>query len=143
MNWGYKILAVYLGFVAVIVFMVFRSSNEKFDLVTKDYYAKELKYQDQIERVKRTGQLTGKVVVSQENSSLKVTLPADFNGKSLKGDLLLYFPADETKDVKKAFSGSELTITLPIQAGNKGMHTLQVNWEADNQQYYYEEKIFL
>src|SRR5574343_962446 len=105
MNWGYKILAVYLSFVAVIVFMVFRSSNEKFDLVTKDYYAKELKYQDQIERVKRTGQLTEKVVVTNENNELKITLPGDFAGKTLKGELLLYCPADESKDVKKAISG--------------------------------------
>ena len=143
MNWGYKILAVYLGFVAVIVFMVFRSSNEKFDLVTKDYYAKELKYQDQIELVKRTDQRTEKVVVTNSNNELKVTLPGDFAGKSLKGDLLLYCPADESKDVKKAFSGTERTIILPIQEKVKGMYNLQVNWEADNQQYYYEEKIFL
>ena len=61
MNWGYKILAVYLVFVAGIVVMVYKSSTQKIDLVTTDYYAKELKYQERIDAVKRTTALSGKV----------------------------------------------------------------------------------
>ena len=45
MNWGYKIILVYVLFVAGIVFLVVRSSMENTDLVTSDYYEKELKYQ--------------------------------------------------------------------------------------------------
>jgi len=40
MNWGYKILFVYIAFVAGILAMVFGSSSQKVDLVTPDYYAK-------------------------------------------------------------------------------------------------------
>ena len=45
MNWGYKILTVYIIFIAGILFLVFKSSNQNQDLVTKDYYEQELKYQ--------------------------------------------------------------------------------------------------
>ena len=49
MNWGYKILFVYIAFIAGILLMVFKSSTQKRDLVTADYYAKELKYQERID----------------------------------------------------------------------------------------------
>jgi hypothetical protein len=58
MNWGYKILFVYLAFVAGILLMVFKSSIQKRDLVTPDYYAKELKYQQRIDAVKKTQALS-------------------------------------------------------------------------------------
>ena len=53
MNWGYKILLVYLIFILGILFMVFKSSTQKTDLVTTDYYAKELKYQEKIDEMKQ------------------------------------------------------------------------------------------
>jgi len=41
MNWGLKITLLYVGFVAMILTLVFKASGEKVDLVTKDYYAQE------------------------------------------------------------------------------------------------------
>ena len=35
MNWGYKILFVYLAFAAGIAFLAIKSMNEKMDLVTR------------------------------------------------------------------------------------------------------------
>ena len=43
MSWGTKILIVFILFVGGILFMVIKSSIQKTDLVTTDYYAKELK----------------------------------------------------------------------------------------------------
>ena len=43
LSWGYKIMFVYTAFVAGIGFLAFKANNEKFDLVTKDYYDQELK----------------------------------------------------------------------------------------------------
>ena len=59
MSWGYKILGVYLVFVTGIVFLVIKSSNQKVDLVTKDYYEQELMYQDKINETARASKLTG------------------------------------------------------------------------------------
>ena len=61
MNWGYKILFVYIAFVAGILAMVFGSSSQKVDLVTPDYYAKELKYQDKIDELGRVAALSAPV----------------------------------------------------------------------------------
>ena len=56
-NWGYKITVFYLVFIAGIMYLVIQSSRQKMDLVTTDYYAQELKYQDKIDQSKRAGEL--------------------------------------------------------------------------------------
>ena len=75
MNWGYKILIVYAVFVTGIVFMVYKSSNEKMDLVTADYYGKELKFQQQIDETKRTDALSEEVRYEVKNNRLLIYFP--------------------------------------------------------------------
>ncbi|MEQ1555036.1 MAG: FixH family protein, partial [Ferruginibacter sp.] len=70
MNWGYKILSFYALFVVGILFMVFKSSSQNTDLVTTDYYAKELKYQDKIDEQNRVSALTAPINYKLSNDSL-------------------------------------------------------------------------
>ena len=57
MNWGKGIAAVYICFVVIILGFVFYFMNQDVDLVTHKYYDEEIKYQEQIERMKRTNEL--------------------------------------------------------------------------------------
>lgn len=143
MNWGYKILAGYGVFVVGIMFMVFKSSGEKIDLVTEDYYAKELKFQQQIDATGRTNALSEKVKSEVKNGQLLVHFPKDFAGKKISGQVQLYYAADKGKDVNQEFSVETNTAAVAIPAGNTGMHELHVKWDVDGVSYYYEEKIFL
>jgi hypothetical protein len=143
MSWGYRIVIVYSVFVAGILFMVFRSSNEKFDLVTDDYYGKELQFQQQIDAVKRTAALSGTVKCVVTNNSLQVNFPKDFEGKKIEGELRLYYAADKTKDVVKQFTATGNTAVLALPQNNKGSHRLFVIWKVSGTAYYYEEIIFL
>ena len=115
MNWGYKILIVYLIFVAGIAVMVYKSTTQKIDLVTTDYYAKELKYQDRIDAVKRTGALTSKVTYEVKDQTITLLLPAEFESKEASGTVMLYYPADNSKDVNKDFT-----------TGNSSWYTLRM-----------------
>ncbi len=143
MNWGYKILAVYGLFVAGIMFMVFKSSNQKFDLVTEDYYAKELKFQQQIDATARTSALSEPVKTTVKDNQLLVQFPKDLAGKQIKGQIQLYYAADKSKDVVNDFTAESNTAVMKIPVANKGQHELHLQWTADGVSYYYEEKIFL
>ncbi|MFN8251709.1 MAG: FixH family protein [Ferruginibacter sp.] len=143
MNWGYKILAVYGIFVAGILFMVFKSSQQNFDLVTEDYYAKELKYQQQIDATGRTSALSEPVKTEVKDNQLVVHFPKDLAGKKIEGQLQLYYAADKAKDVVKDFNAVDNMAVMTLPASNKGQHALHIKWTVDGQSYYYEEKIFL
>jgi hypothetical protein len=143
MNWGYKILVVYAVFVAGISFLVYKSSGQKMDLVTTDYYAKELKYQERIDASNRVNSLSAPVEYEIKNGSITILFPKDFSGKHLTGDVVLYCPSNEDKDVKQDFSIQGTSLSMPFPVADKGRYELQLNWKADNVSYYLEENIML
>lgn len=136
-------MIVYLLFVVGIVVLVLKSSNQKIDLVTPDYYAKELKHQDKIDAISRTKALSSKVKFEIANNTLIITLPAEFNSKDLSGEVLLYCPADNNKDIKKTFTTSNSTTSVELPSGIKGAYDFQLSWRLESREYYFEEKLFL
>lgn len=143
MNWGYKILLVYVVFVAGIMFLVFKSSSQKMDLVTTDYYAKELKYQEKIDAMNSVSQLSDTVKYKMNDGKLAIVFPKDFAGKKLTGNVVLYCPSDENKDVKQNFSIEDTPVILTIPAGNKKEYDLQLTWQANGTNYYFEKRLLI
>ena len=143
MNWGYKILFVYLAFVAGILLMVFKSSIQKRDLVTPDYYAKELKFQERIDAVKKTQALSAPVKCELIDQQMVISFPKEFVGKSITGSILLYCPSDNNKDIEQAFSVSTNPYTMQLPVNKKGLYEVQISWQVDGISYYFETKLNL
>ena len=143
MNWGYKILIVYVAFAAGILFLVFKSSNQKMDLVTTDYYAKELKYQEKIDEIDRVNALSAPVTYEIRNNELVISFPKDFSGKKIKGEAILYCPSDEDKDVKQNFSIEDVLLIVSIPSIKTNEYELHLSWESDGLKYYFERKIVI
>ncbi len=142
-NWGYKILFVYLAFVAGIVFLAIKASTQKFDLVQQDYYADELKYQNIIDARAHAKLEGGDLTTSIVNGHLIIQLPASFNATVAKGTAHLYYAADETKDLSKSFSSSNAQIDMELLTKTKGKYTLKLEVEKGGVSFYYEQKIML
>lgn len=143
MNWGYKILFVYVAFVAGILFMVFRSSSQKFDLVTTDYYAKELKYQDRIDEMSRVSALSAPVQCEVRGDSVFIEFPKDLAGHTLTGEAVLYCPSDEKRDVKMNFTIQDEPLVLPLSSAKNGFYELHLDWNDGVVTYYFEKRIFI
>jgi hypothetical protein len=143
MSWGYKILLVYGVFVAGILFMVVKSSRQKMDLVTTDYYEKELKYQEKIDEFGRANALSAPLRYEVNNDLLKIYFPKDFAGKKVEGIAELYCPSNQDRDVKKTFAIQDTALELAIPAVNRGQYELHITWQVEGVSYYYEKKIFL
>jgi len=143
MNWGYKILIVYLVFVSGIMLLVFKSSSQKVDLVTTDYYAKELKYQEKIDAMKSVHQLSDTVKYAMNDGRLAIVFPKDFSGKEIDGKVLLYCPSDEDKDITHNFSVKDLQVSVPVHNAGRLEYQLQLSWQADGTSYYFEKKLII
>ena len=143
MNWGYKILIVYGVFVAGILFMVFKSANQKMDLVTTDYYAKELKYQDNIDATTNANALSEDIRYEIKDNQMVLHFPKDFFRKKIIGNAVLYCPSDEDKDIKQDFSLQDAPLILQLTNRSKGQYELHISWQADGITYYFEQKIFI
>jgi nitrogen fixation protein FixH len=113
------------------------------DLVTPDYYAQELRYQEKIDQRARAERLSEPVRYSLEPSAVRIRFPKEFEGKEINGDVLLYYPADSKKDIRASIQAVNNGMTLAIPDKRSGMHILQVSWQSGNQTYYFEENLFI
>jgi len=142
-NWGYKILFVYILFVAGIMFLVFQSSKQKIDLVTEDYYEQEIKYQERIEQMKRANALSEKVRVNVGEGTIDIFFPSEFHGLKVTGNATLYYPANEDMDLHALVKTDDAKFSMSIPGKHPGAHILKLNWESGGVSFYSELQLFL
>ncbi len=143
MNWGFKIVLAYGAFVVGIMFMVYMSSQQNRDLVSENYYADELAYQKVIDQSSKTAALTSKIEVYTSENAIQIVFPKAFENMKLQGSWILYYAANQAKDLKGNFktTSSKCSIDLPENA--KGNYKLKINWNVKDEEYYFEKSIFI
>jgi hypothetical protein len=139
LNWGVKIFTVYGIFVLFMIFMVSRTMKHDVNLVSKDYYAKELVFQDQIEKINNLKNLDQKVSYKITANTVEINVP---EGAVAEGELHFFRPSDPNLDVIVSLKNSE-TIVVPITEFKKGMYRLKADWAANGMEYYAEEIIVI
>ena len=142
MNWGYRIIVVFVLFAAGILTLVTKSINTKVDMVTNDYYAEELKYQQVIDGRKQAGQLSAPVKIGQSDSQIQFTFPPEMQGRQLSGNILFYKASDSRKDLTVPLhSNVEGLVAISKQHLGKGSYQVKLEWDADGKHYFQEDNI--
>ncbi|HMD00495.1 MAG TPA: FixH family protein [Ferruginibacter sp.] len=141
MNWGHKIIIVYVVFIAGMGLLIFRASSNNDDLVTSDYYARELQYQQNLDDMKRTSALSSMPDCSLQQDALLIRFPPDFLGKLISGNALLYCPSNAANDLNKTFELKDEVLSIVVPKNYHGAFELQLNWQSDGKKYYFEKKI--
>jgi len=143
MNWGYKIMLTYVLFVLGIGYLVFRSVNQKTDLVTADYYAEELKFQDKIDEHNNASVLSSDLKTEYKNNTLSILFPEEFKQKTVRAVMVIYYPANQDRDITLEFSTSNGSYNTVLPASAKGNYELHISWSVNGVNYYFEKKILL
>ena len=143
MNWGYKILFVYLFFIAGIIFLVYKSSSQKVDLVTENYYQQELKYEQKIDEAERAQSLSAPIKYEVNKNQILIFFPEEMKGKKIIAQTLLYHAADENKDSVYTMETNSGTLTMVLPQTDKGMYELKMDWKVDTTKYYSEHKVII
>ena len=147
-NWGTGIAIGYTTFVLFIGFMVYKAFGEDFELVTEDYYAQEIKFQDKIDSKARARKLDGNLQTIVVGKNLKILFPQ--KEMALKGNVNCFRPSDETKDFTETFDVQDGTFSIPLNKFIKGKYLIKVEWSEANsndgvksQNYYQEQTIII
>ncbi|WP_026953458.1 FixH family protein [Algoriphagus mannitolivorans] len=141
MDWGKGILLTIIGFVAFIMTLVIISvKQDDIHLVTENYYEKEIKYQEQIDREKLAAGL-GREVLEFDGSTKTIFLDLPVGSK---GNLQLFRPSDARLDQKLPLEiTTQGKTAVPIQNLKPGYWRIQLTWEENGVEYYEEKKINL
>lgn len=144
MNWGYRIVLVYLGFMAMILTLVVKARSEKIELVAPDYYAQEIVYQQRIDALTNARALSDTMKVTATTEWVTVELPAECLGQVENGLLRFYRPSDSSLDVSQAFN-TEASVSLLYARVNlqTGLYVVQCSWQTNGRDYYMEKPLLL
>lgn len=143
MNWGTRIVIMYLGFVALIVTMVVVSMRQQVDLVTPDYYAKELKYQSNIDKANNHNQLNSSLKCSVLDGNIVINFPEEHKSESITGEVLVYKPSDAKSDKIISIEAVNGQMSIPSSVFSKGMYKVKIDWTVNDKSFYFEQVINL
>ena len=141
MSWGNKLVVVFILFAIFIGAMVYKAFNTPVDLVSKDYYKEELRYQDKIDGMNNAAKIS-QVLVTQNQTAINIQFPKEHKTKAIVGEAFFYCVTDEKKDFRLPIiidsSASFVVLKNKLQ---KGIYTVQLNWQLDKEKFYKEQKI--
>ena len=111
------------------------------DLVTEDYYAEELSYQKDIDKLKNAKALTKNITSKHTNEGLVIYFPNDIDYTKITGHVLLYRPSNKQLDFETTISLSKPYLLIPNNRLVDGRWNIKVDWKYNNQSYLYKETI--
>ncbi|AEL28616.1 FixH family protein [Cyclobacterium marinum] len=139
MNWGNGILLLLLVFIGLMVTLVtICVRQDDIHLVTENYYAEEIKYQEHIDRVNNTQAIEGKVLqYDSVSKTLQFKLPI-----GAKGELHLFRPSDARMDkkIQVEIKDADFSI-LKLDDLEPGYWKVKMTWEAGGVAFFEEKKI--
>lgn len=139
MTWGNKLLIVFGLFAALMSTLVYKCMKQNFELVSKDYYTEELRYQDKIDGMNNANKI-GTVVVKEEGDKVAIQLPKEVQGLATTGQAYFYCADNSTKDRKLDLKVNDEGLMVIDKAKvSKANYLVKLNFQTGNDKYYTEQ----
>ena len=143
-HWGKGIFIVYTLFALLSVSTAVFWMNQDVHLVTDNYYEKELDYQQQIDRIYRTGKLKENLGIKYNNRYVQILIPEIYVDKKITGDVNFYRPSDPGMDLTIPLQPDSSGVqNIPVKNLAKGYWKVKVLWGTDTLDYYTEKAIHI
>ncbi|HEY3252042.1 MAG TPA: FixH family protein [Ignavibacteria bacterium] len=135
-NWGKGIILACGIFITMILVMVAITMTKNVDLVSPNYYEKEIKYQEEINKLKNTNNLKNQVKFFVAESEIVISFPSLSENSKIGGEIFFYRPSDLKKDFKMQVSpGKDFQQAIDISKIEKGLWKVKMNWNMDGIDY--------
>ena len=141
LNWGTGIVIAFVIFAALLTVAMVMGSRQRVDLVTPDYYEKELQFQDQIDFRENAKQM-GDLDISVSETYVRIEFPSAIDFEHVSGKVSFYKPDNANFDFEEPLKiEDDNTMTINREKRIGGLWTVMVLAEQDGSSYYWEEKI--
>src|SRR5690349_1691753 len=141
MNWGNKLVIVFIAFGAVMSYMVSRCMQTPVNVVSKEYYKDEIAYQEVIDGKNNANALSRNVMVTQDDHFITLTFPEEMQHKTIKGKIWFYCPAASDKDRKMILETNAGAQMIGRGQFEPGRYLVKIGWQEGSEAYYSEQSI--
>ena len=142
--WPLAIIGYFIVFITSMVIFIGWAVRQKEDLVRPDYYAEEIRFQQHVDRVARTRQLSTVAKITYDDRTRAIALVVPREHQKASGFIQLYRPSDATQDKKIPLSlnadGAQRIDTRGLAAG---LWKVRFYWKVADQEFYTDESIVI
>jgi hypothetical protein len=144
MNWGTKIAILYLSFVTLIVVLVVRCFGHKSELEYKDYYAREIRFQQQLDASSNADKLPVPIDISATERSVTLSLPVSLITQGIHGTITFSRPSDASLDREFVLHpGANGVQVLNTSELRHGIYKVMIAFNAGGTEYFKQEVVNL
>lgn len=136
MNWGNRIVVVFGGFALLIGTLVYKAMHTKFELVSKDYYADELRYQQKIDGHNNAA-AAGAVQLQVKEGGLVLTMPVSLQRENIDAEAWFYCKSDASHDKKFHIRIGEGMFIFDTRSFARDQYELRLEFALRGKQFYY------
>ena len=140
-TWGNKLIMVFIAFAMLMGTLIYKCMQQNFELVSKEYYNDELRYQDRIDGMNNANKISD-VTVQQQGENVAIQLPKEVQGLTLTGAAWFYCAVNSANDRKLPLQvNDEGLMLIDKSAVAKANYIVKLNWQIGDDQYYTEQNI--
>ncbi len=143
-NWGTGIVISFILFIGFIMYMVITMmSGDKYnhDLVTEEYYKKEINYQEEIDAEKNAQLLSENIEVKTSSKGVEIYFPKDLKFKEIKGIINFYRPSNKKLDFSISIDLKSHSLIIPNEKVVEGNWGITIDWKYEGVKYLFKDKI--
>lgn len=144
LNWPTGIILALLAFIIFILSFVYKATFvPEYDhhLVSDEYYNDELKYQEEIDKLKRAADLDENVSIKKVEAGLLIIFPSEFDFKQIKGSISFKRMSNHTIDFSFPIALNSNQFLLVDEKLVDGRWDVKIEWKAEGTAYLFKEKI--
>ncbi|MBK7867464.1 MAG: FixH family protein [Ignavibacteriales bacterium] len=130
LNWGHGIAIFLIIFLMLNVAAVLYTFSQDVELVTDNYYEKELKYEEQLIQERRGMDLSDSLKIELDKLNLVINYPESLLKQNIKGNIHLYRPDQKKFDYNMKIehdSTGEQIINMAGKAPGKWKISITLN----------------
>jgi nitrogen fixation protein FixH len=142
--WPVGIFAAFAVFIALNAVFVTAAVSSRPDLVTRDYYDDELRYQQRMDQLRRTAPWRERIHVKWRAGELQLALPVEHAAAGANGKLVLYRPSAAADDAEWPLALDQKgEQRIPAATLAVGLWKAQLHWTVGGESFYFDEPLVI
>jgi hypothetical protein len=145
-NWSTGIVMAFAIFITFILYFVLKVQGDaKYDheMVTEEYYKKEIGFQGQLDKQQNAMDLAEKLIIKNTNEGLVIQFPKSFDYKKIQGNVSLYRPSNQQLDFDMQISLSTSNLLVPKTKLAGGRWDITIDWNYNGKAFLNKETVNL
>lgn len=143
-NWGHGIAIFLVIFLMLNVAAVLYTFSQDVELVTDNYYEKELKYEEQLIQERRGMDLSDSLKIELDKLNLVINYPKSLLKQNIKGNIHLYRPDQKKFDYNIKIEHDSTGLQMINMAGKApGKWKISITLNYGSLDYLFKKDIYL